>query len=273
MRQRRGPADAPDRVPDRVGLEKRWTCGSPCNGAASPAEIALERPYAGCGGRRPIARPGQVTEEVRLLSSRDAACRVSAEDTSSARPHTSSSESCQGLPPPATGARGESTVALPRGSERVRSRSAARECSQPRAAFLAVRAPPRTIPARAVGKHIFRESALPVAECLRSGRARAEFRWGRPKAGSTNLRETFPRELGTTGARWWQRRRGHLRARLPRSPGAAILSAPGSGAAWAGGLAASRRFRRGTVCLPDRKSTRLNSSHANISYAVFCLKK
>src|SRR3712207_8620026 len=29
------------------------------------------------------------------------------------------------------------------------------------------------------------------------------------------------------------------------------------------------RARRGA----DRKSTRLNSSHANISYAVFCLKK
>src|SRR3712207_8380444 len=28
-----------------------------------------------------------------------------------------------------------------------------------------------------------------------------------------------------------------------------------------------------SVPLPDRKSTRLNSSHANISYAVFCLKK
>src|SRR3712207_9468445 len=27
------------------------------------------------------------------------------------------------------------------------------------------------------------------------------------------------------------------------------------------------------ICLRDRKSTRLNSSHANISYAVFCLKK
>src|SRR3712207_7966261 len=27
------------------------------------------------------------------------------------------------------------------------------------------------------------------------------------------------------------------------------------------------------VPLQDRKSTRLNSSHANISYAVFCLKK
>src|ERR1035437_10820151 len=40
-------------------------------------------------------------------------------------------------------------------------------------------------------------------------------------------------------------------------------------------------FPRHKVCgeflspaiLPDRKSTRLNSSHANISYAVFCLKK
>src|SRR5438445_3525251 len=32
------------------------------------------------------------------------------------------------------------------------------------------------------------------------------------------------------------------------------------------------RSRRGG-CPQDRKSTRLNSSHANISYAVFCLKK
>src|SRR3712207_9436954 len=29
----------------------------------------------------------------------------------------------------------------------------------------------------------------------------------------------------------------------------------------------------GAVVFKDRKSTRLNSSHANISYAVFCLKK
>src|SRR3712207_7265243 len=33
----------------------------------------------------------------------------------------------------------------------------------------------------------------------------------------------------------------------------------------------ARRVRRDRH--PDRKSTRLNSSHANISYAVFCLKK
>src|SRR3712207_7824208 len=31
--------------------------------------------------------------------------------------------------------------------------------------------------------------------------------------------------------------------------------------------------RFGNVLGSDRKSTRLNSSHANISYAVFCLKK
>src|SRR3712207_7902912 len=29
----------------------------------------------------------------------------------------------------------------------------------------------------------------------------------------------------------------------------------------------------GVLTIQDRKSTRLNSSHANISYAVFCLKK
>src|SRR3712207_7036629 len=33
------------------------------------------------------------------------------------------------------------------------------------------------------------------------------------------------------------------------------------------------RGRKGRRPLSDRKSTRLNSSHANISYAVFCLKK
>src|SRR3712207_7838656 len=32
-------------------------------------------------------------------------------------------------------------------------------------------------------------------------------------------------------------------------------------------------FAPGLLAGPDRKSTRLNSSHANISYAVFCLKK
>src|SRR3712207_8203443 len=38
------------------------------------------------------------------------------------------------------------------------------------------------------------------------------------------------------------------------------------------GVARLRR-RRAAEQVQDRKSTRLNSSHANISYAVFCLKK
>src|SRR3712207_8236555 len=39
------------------------------------------------------------------------------------------------------------------------------------------------------------------------------------------------------------------------------------------GLPAAGEPARGVVAAADRKSTRLNSSHANISYAVFCLKK
>src|SRR3712207_8449435 len=40
-----------------------------------------------------------------------------------------------------------------------------------------------------------------------------------------------------------------------------------------GGAVAVTWFLRVLVVTVDRKSTRLNSSHANISYAVFCLKK
>src|SRR5690349_24043273 len=50
------------------------------------------------------------------------------------------------------------------------------------------------------------------------------------------------------------------------------------------GRSVARLFRRrlrgvraealhGRIQFPDRKSTRLNSSHVEISYAVFCLKK
>src|SRR2546421_5492658 len=43
---------------------------------------------------------------------------------------------------------------------------------------------------------------------------------------------------------------------------------PAQGLSWAGSM--RHRSRR---CQRDRKSTRLNSSHDQISYAVFCLKK
>src|SRR5260221_2876105 len=38
-------------------------------------------------------------------------------------------------------------------------------------------------------------------------------------------------------------------------------------------LSPSKAFQRPEVNIQDRKSTRLNSSHTVISYAVFCLKK
>src|SRR3712207_7352783 len=52
----------------------------------------------------------------------------------------------------------------------------------------------------------------------------------------------------------------------------------GAGEGRAQGLGApgfqhQRALRVREVAGEDRKSTRLNSSHANISYAVFCLKK
>src|SRR3712207_7639438 len=53
-----------------------------------------------------------------------------------------------------------------------------------------------------------------------------------------------------------------------------LLAAAGQkGAALRHYHALEQRLERELGIIPDRKSTRLNSSHANISYAVFCLKK
>src|SRR3712207_7191964 len=61
------------------------------------------------------------------------------------------------------------------------------------------------------------------------------------------------------------------------SPGGPPCSPPGSShpppVSPAECLLALHHLRQGSRPLEDRKSTRLNSSHANISYAVFCLKK
>src|SRR3712207_9519402 len=60
----------------------------------------------------------------------------------------------------------------------------------------------------------------------------------------------------TTEERWWKQ----VTRTLPKPP---AVTPKCRGKRWS--------------CTPeptgDRKSTRLNSSHANISYAVFCLKK
>src|SRR3712207_8742274 len=51
------------------------------------------------------------------------------------------------------------------------------------------------------------------------------------------------------------------------------LPHPSGVSRWLNDPANRVRHERALALLADRKSTRLNSSHANISYAVFCLKK
>src|SRR3712207_7985469 len=74
----------------------------------------------------------------------------------------------------------------------------------------------------------------------------------------------------------------HAGGRLPRGCGRRTAdSGQMSGAFVVVGYALREALRRRvfavvvllTAAFLDRKSTRLNSSHANISYAVFCLKK
>src|SRR3712207_9584704 len=60
---------------------------------------------------------------------------------------------------------------------------------------------------------------------------------------------------------------------LPICPGSRPPRPPPRRPAHPAPTAAPARRRSGPDRCADRKSTRLNSSHANISYAVFCLKK
>src|SRR2546427_7121435 len=68
-----------------------------------------------------------------------------------------------------------------------------------------------------------------------------------------------------------------FRSKRAKSRGRGVVSARGTRRARVGrGRALAKRPRRSTrktLRGTDRKSTRLNSSHSQISYAVFCLKK
>src|SRR3712207_7712517 len=97
-------------------------------------------------------------------------------------------------------------------------------------------------------------------------------------------------ECHPVGFQWVMeaKRRGatviHVDPRFTRTSALADVHVPiraGSDIAFLGGivnyiLEGHRDFREYVLAYTnaaDRKSTRLNSSHANISYAVFCLKK
>src|SRR5689334_24809896 len=58
----------------------------------------------------------------------------------------------------------------------------------------------------------------------------------------------------------------------PFSP-AYLRSSPSSPSSPSQQVDEKERFERTVFLVQDRKSTRLNSSHSSISYAVFCLKK
>src|SRR3712207_7006184 len=66
---------------------------------------------------------------------------------------------------------------------------------------------------------------------------------------------------------------GALHLAPERCPDRAVDGVEGRVQPDLGDVARPRQGHRVVADQQDRKSTRLNSSHANISYAVFCLKK
>src|SRR6266498_3351832 len=78
-----------------------------------------------------------------------------------------------------------------------------------------------------------------------------------PPAGGVAEASGEPAEPAPAGARRWRRR--DLLAQQPRGQATVDRAKPTGGT--------------GREQHEDRKSTRLNSSHVRISYAVFCLKK
>src|SRR2546430_13094852 len=81
----------------------------------------------------------------------------------------------------------------------------------------------------------------------------------------------FPYTTLFRSGRWWGTTAHGISANfadlLPwvaSLPGGAVLATDDEALVW---------LYTGRTSVPDRKSTRLNSSHSQISYAVFCLKK
>src|SRR5713101_8408444 len=166
------------------------------------------------------------------------------------------------------------------------------------------RARPRALGGvRLPGREPFRGRAVPAHRAAAPARDRAADRPGqagwaqaaaprRPGRGRDYPRRGGQRALHPGARRAIHRDRGG-RGRPPRGAahGARHRSRAGGGRAraaphqpWRGGAGPlgvdrSRRARAGPGRWPggsrpgDRKSTRLNSSHMSISYAVFCLKK
>src|SRR6266571_6903016 len=98
-------------------------------------------------------------------------------------------------------------------------------------------------------------------------------------AADPRLRERAPGERGAGGERARRGGGARPRPRRPRGTRRGVRDRrrrPAGGRGRSGGRGGRHLPRGGERPpghAPDRKSTRLNSSHMSISYAVFCLKK
>src|SRR2546422_456045 len=119
---------------------------------------------------------------------------------------------------------------------------------------------------RGVDLAVAREQGGPAIGMTLSGSCRSIRASTSPSSGNASRRS---RPVVSPGTRTCRRsstpssRSGMLWPETPR-----LATAPQRGA-----TKASHKVRRRRATCVDRKSTRLNSSHGYISYAVFCLKK
>src|SRR5438034_6763312 len=93
--------------------------------------------------------------------------------------------------------------------------------------------------------------------------AKAAETYSRREARSLSLTRTHVAQLELCAEEGGERGRIEDLRSHPRPPSAGMMRAPAAGSQL-------DTFHRSAL---DRKSTRLNSSHTVISYAVFCLKK
>src|SRR5256886_7543585 len=98
-----------------------------------------------------------------------------------------------------------------------------------------------------------------------------------PEISTLPLHDPLPTPPSRTDAATGRRRscaRSRTRTRTPSpSPGRTAPHSATDGRTSPGRAPPPSRGRREAAGRADRKSTRLNSSHSQISYAVFCLKK
>src|SRR2546430_473361 len=136
-----------------------------------------------------------------------------------------------------------------------------------------MRSAPRP-PSTAATSSISRTSATSPARSKTSS-------WTSSRACTASARSASPSTLAIRGSSGASRRATSARPRTSRSPEDEQLDrlvdrpgAPGRAAVrLEGGEPSRERVVRDRLERRDRKSTRLNSSHSQISYAVFCLKK